>query len=122
MAEHTMIGRRGEAIAKRYLEGRGYMILEQNYRTKRAEIDLIARQDGVLIFVEVRTKHHEQFGSPEDTLNYKKRMKMLRNALAYVARARHRGAWRIDAVCVVLAQGQKAERIAHYENIVAGTI
>ena len=120
MAEHNVIGKHGEAIAKKYLEGKGYAILGQNYRTKRAEIDIIARKHDVLVFIEVRTKHHEQFGSPEETLNHKKRMKILRNALAYVARARHQGSYRIDAVCIVLDQQQKVERIAHYESIACG--
>lgn len=129
MAEHNVmtrssdisrgdIGKHGEEIARKYLEDKGYGILEQNYRTKRAEIDIIAREHDMLVFVEVRTKHHEQFGSPEETLNYKKRMKILRNAGAYVARVKHQGPYRIDAVCVVLNQQQKVERIAHYENIV----
>lgn len=120
MAEHNALGKHGEEIARKYLEGKGYRILEQNYRTKRAEIDMIARGRGILVFVEVRTKHHEQFGSPEETLNYKKRMKVLRNAAAYVSRVRHQGPYRIDAVCVVLNQQQKVERIAHYENIACG--
>ena len=117
MAEHNIIGKQGEEIAKRYLEHKGYRILEQNYRTKRAEIDIIARERETLVFVEVRTKHHEQFGSPEETLNYKKRMQVLRNASSYIAKVRYRGPCRIDAVCVVLNQQQKAERISHYENI-----
>ena len=78
MAVHNTIGNEGEEIARKYLENKGYSIVEQNYRTKRAEIDIIARlRQGfgglgkdILVFVEVRTKHHERYGTPEDTIGY----------------------------------------------------
>ena len=58
----------GEAIAKKYLQNKGYYIVEENHRTKYAEIDLIARDKGILVFVEVRTRRDERFGSPEDCI------------------------------------------------------
>ena len=127
MAEHNVIGKEGEEIAKRYLENKGYAIVEQNYRTKRAEIDLIARirhgfwglGGSILVFVEVRTKHHEQYGTPEETIDYGKRMRLQRNAAAYIHRTKYRGPWRIDAVCIVIDQATGlSKRVSHYENIV----
>ena len=118
MAVHNKIGAVGEALAKRYLEQRGYKILEQNYRTKYAEIDLIAKRDKVVVFVEVRTKIGEQFGSPEDTINKKKLWKIRKNAEVYLAHIEYRGLSRIDAICVVLEEDFKQERLTHYKNIV----
>ena len=118
MAEHNTIGKEGEEIAKSYLENKGYSIIEQNYRTKRAEIDIIAKHKNVLVFVEVRTKHHEYYGTPEETINYTKRVRLMRNAVAYAHRIRYNGPWRIDAVCVVINQDEEPQRISHYENIV----
>ncbi|MBU1014956.1 YraN family protein [Patescibacteria group bacterium] len=114
----TVLGKQGEELARRYLEGKGYRIREQNYRTKRAEIDLIAEHGRTLVFVEVRTKSNERFGSPEETLTNEKRRRMLRNAQAYVSRTRHKEAYRIDAVCVILGPRDDIRRITHYENIV----
>lgn len=115
--ENLEIGHLGEVIAKRYLQNKGYRIVEENYRTKYAEIDLIARDKGVLVFVEVRTRKDERFGSPEDSINRSKIRKLIRNAEAYVARKRYAKAYRIDAICIVFNKNEKASRITHHENI-----
>jgi len=118
MAIHNIIGKEGENIAREYLKSKGYKIFEYNYRTKRAEIDIIAKYKNILVFVEVRTKHHEQFGSPEETIGYKKRMMLQRNAIAYIHRVKYDGPCRIDAVCLVIDLSGGLQRIDHYENIV----
>ena len=111
-------GKLGEAIAEEYLQKKGYKILEQNYRTKYAEIDLIARQGKELVFVEVRTKRGELFGTPEESLNKRKLRKLWLNARSYAARKGWQGAYRIDAVCIVLKPDNSVERLEHYENII----
>lgn len=117
MAEHTITGKEGEEVAKKYLESKGYEIVEQNYKTRRAEIDMIARQGKELVFVEVRTKHHEMYGTPEETIDWQKRMRLQRNAAAYVHRIRYRGPYRVDAVCLIIGNGG-LQRINHYESII----
>lgn len=113
----TQIGRLGEELAKKYLEKKGYKILEQNYRTRYAEIDLVARQKDVLVFVEVRTKVGDRFGTPEETLNWKKLQKVKRNAEAYVSWVRWNKLYRVDAVCVVLGDDYAVLRFNHYEGV-----
>lgn len=113
----TEVGRLGEEFARKYLEKKGYRILEQNYRTRYAEIDLVAKQKDVLVFVEVRTKVGEQFGSPEDTINQGKLRKVKRNAEAYVSRVKWNKLYRVDAVCVVLGDDYAVRRLCHYENV-----
>ena len=115
---HLDIGRRGEEIAKEYLEKKGYKIVEQNYKTKYAEIDLVAKQKNELVFVEVRTKIGENFGSPEETIARKKLRKLFNNATAYMARVKWKGSCRIDAVCIVLKNDYSVERLNHCENII----
>lgn len=110
-------GRLGEQLAKEYLQKKGYKIIEQNYKTKYAEIDLVAKKGDKLVFVEVRTKGNEQFGTPEETINHKKKMKLIWNAKAYVAKKKYKGAYRIDAICIVLGENEKPKRISHHENI-----
>lgn len=126
-------------MARHYLEEQGYKIIEQNYKTKYAEIDLIAEKSGgffgnkSLVFVEVRTKVGEQFGSPEDTINKAKLWKVLQNAKSYSAFKRWQGQERIDAICIVLGPRNKhgapgdsrsgdfsVARLTHHENIVSG--
>lgn len=110
-------GKLGEDIAKNYLEKKGYNVLEQNYKTKYGEIDLVAKRGKELIFVEVRTKRGELFGSPEETLDKKKLRKVRLNAMAYVGRKHWPGPYRIDAICLILKLNDTIERISHYEYI-----
>ena len=111
-------GKIGENIAREYLKKKGYKILAQNFKTKYAEIDLIARQKNEMVFVEVRTKRGELFGTPEESLDKRKLRKLWWNANSYASRIRWQGPYRIDAVCIVLKQDNSAQRINHYENIV----
>ena len=111
-------GKIGEEIAKKYLEKKGYKILEQNYKTKYGEIDTIARQGKELVIVEVRTKIGENFGTPEESLNKKKIRKLWLNALAYAAKSYWQGKYRVDAVCIVLKPDLTLERLSHYQSVV----
>ncbi len=113
------VGRFGEGIARQYLEKKGYKTIEQNYRTRYCEIDLIVSDKTTLVFVEVRTKKNELFGSPEDTLNKKKLNKLRKGSVWYVYKEKHGKTYRIDAVCIVLGENDKIQRINHYLNITA---
>lgn len=115
--DNLEIGRLGENIAKKYLQDNGYRIIDQNYKTHYAEIDLIANYKEVLVFIEVRTKTGEQFGSPEESINRNKMHKLIKNAEAYVVRKNYNKQYRIDAVCIVLDKKKEIKRIDHYKNI-----
>ncbi|PID94988.1 MAG: endonuclease [Bacteroidales bacterium] len=65
MAEHNNLGSEGELEAARYLQTKGYDILETNWRYKRLEIDIIAYKSGLLVVVEVKTRATNRFGYPE---------------------------------------------------------
>ncbi len=81
-------GARGEDIAAAYLEGKGYTVLERNFRAKRGEIDLICRhiQHGrpVLVFVEVKMRRGVAFGRPEEAVDARKQVRMEAAAEAYL--------------------------------------
>lgn len=113
-------GQRGEEIAKRYLENKGYKILEQNTKSKFGEIDIIAQDRKELVIVEVRTKIGDMYGTPEESLTKNKLRKLRLNTVNYVVRNKWKGDYRIDAVCIVLAHNEdkKPEKITHHENIV----
>ena len=136
MSQHNEVGKIGEDLAREYLEKNGYKILEQNYKTKYAEIDLIVEKSmgffkkSQLVFIEVRTKVGEQWGTPEDTINKAKLWKVLQNAKSYTAFAKWQGSCRIDAICIVLKPRDKhgapgsgdfsVQRLTHHKNIIAG--
>lgn len=64
MAVHNDLGREGESIAKQYLEGKGYEVLDENWTHGKAEIDLIVYKDGIMVFVEVKARTSVAFGQP----------------------------------------------------------
>jgi len=128
MAEHNYVGELGEDLAREYLEKKGYKILEQNYKNKFAEIDLVCElrkssfakaSEDKLVFVEVRTKIGEHFGSPEDTINRAKLQKVLWNSKNYLGFKGWQGSARIDAICIVLNPDKSVARLTHHENIVS---
>ncbi len=117
MNDKDRVWKIGEEAALEYLRNKGYQIIEQNYRTKRSEIDLIVKKDKCLVFVEVRTKKGERFGSPEETIDAWKIRKLYWNAQAYSSAKKYQGASRIDAICIVLNQDNLVSRLNHYQNI-----
>lgn len=72
MAEHNDLGKEGESIAVEYLIANGYKILETNWRFDKAEIDIIAQKDNVLVVVEVKTRSSLDFGLPQEFVKPKK--------------------------------------------------
>lgn len=77
-------GRSSEEKAVCYLKGRGYRILETNYKNRLGEIDIIARQDSRLCFVEVKSRASLDFGLPKEAVDSRKQYKISRAALAYL--------------------------------------
>ena len=77
-------GTQGEAEARDYLAGRGYKVLEMNYRAAGGEIDIIASTRGVTVFVEVKRRTSERFGRPAEAVTHQKQWHIMRAALAYM--------------------------------------
>ena len=125
MSQHNEVGKMGENLAREFLEKQGYKIIEQNYKTKYAEIDLVCEKSvgffgkNTLVFVEVRTKIGENFGTPEDTINKAKLWKVLQNSKSYTAFKKWDGPCRIDAICIVLKPDMAVSRLTHHENIIS---
>ncbi|WNW01388.1 YraN family protein [Tenacibaculum sp. HL-MS23] len=72
MAQHNDLGKKGEELAITYLQDNGYAIIEKNYRFKKAEVDIIAQKEGVLVAIEVKTRSSTYFGNPQDFVHPKK--------------------------------------------------
>lgn len=102
MAKHLDTGKLGEEIAKRYLKAKGFLILETNWRFKRLEVDLIAKDGEVLVFIEVKTRSYDYFGRPEEFVDTKKERHLSVAAAEYMERTGHEWAIRFDVVSVLL--------------------
>ena len=111
----------GESLAREYLENNGYRILDTNYRCPGGEIDIVARQDDFLVFVEVRTRTNLNFGSPEESVTPAKKGRLIATALHY--RQSHYNmpaSWRIDFIGVMLDPKGSPPRIDHIPNAITG--
>jgi len=115
MAEHLDLGRKGESLAKAHLKSTGYEIMEENWRHSRAEIDLIARKDGLIIFVEVKTRTGNFFGEPEDFVDARKQKLLVSAADEYIYMANHEGEVRFDIISVLFDK-QKNYTLKHIED------
>jgi len=113
------LGDIGEELARKFLKKKGYRIHETNFRCREGEIDIIAERKDCLVFVEVRTRTSSSFGSPEESVTFAKKEKLIASALAYMSS--HKDLpdnWRIDFVGIELDQKGKATRIELIENAV----
>lgn len=112
----------GEEIARGFLGKNGYHIVETNYRCPQGEIDIIARREETLVFVEVRTKKSQQYGSPEESITPTK-MKRLRAVAAHYRQHRDDlpASWRIDVLAIQMNRYGRVSRLELIENAVGGT-
>jgi putative endonuclease len=101
MAQHLELGRAGEALAKAHLENAGYEILDENWTHGKAEIDLIAYKDKVIIFTEVKTRTGNAFGEPEDFVDARKQKLLADAADEYIYLMDHKGDVRFDIVAIL---------------------
>jgi putative endonuclease len=109
------IGRLGEARARRFLERAGLTILDSNWRSPEGEIDIVAADGEVVVFVEVKTRRGSLFGRPEESITREKRRRLQRAALDYLQSHNRLGSpWRIDVVTI---QGDPRRRDARLEHL-----
>lgn len=101
MARHNLFGTKGELLSKKYLEDKGYEILEENWTFKKAEIDLIAYKDSIIIFVEVKTRSNNAFAEPEDFVHHNKQKQMALAADEYVHLMGHPHEIRFDIISIL---------------------
>ena len=108
-------GDRGEDRAAAFLRKEGYRILERNYRCPLGEMDIIAREGKTIVFVEVKTRSSDRFGSPQAAIGPQKQRRMTAIALCYLKGQGLLGApARFDVAAVSLGEG--GEKITLYRN------
>lgn len=114
MAELHETGKKGEALACELLLQKGYVILEKNWRFSRAEIDIIAKKDDILIFVEVKTRSSDFFGQPEEFIDQKKERLIADAASEYMKEVNHEWECRFDFISIILTA--PSYQIKHIED------
>jgi putative endonuclease len=114
MAKHLKQGQKAEMLAARYLANIGYLILDKNYRSGRAEVDIIAQTGTFLVFVEVKSLQKRFHGNPEDRIGKHKKHMLFQAADTYQMDNNWHQEIRFDAISVNFYP--QAIKIEHFED------
>ncbi|MCB0700848.1 MAG: YraN family protein [Chitinophagales bacterium] len=115
MAKHNETGIKGEVIAKKFLQNIGYNILHTNWRWEKKEVDIIADIDGLLVFVEVKTRSSSYFGFPEDAVTEQKQEFLKQAAEEYLYQNPQYEQIRFDIISI-LTTSNNTQEIKHFED------
>lgn len=117
MDRRPATGRRAEAIAEAHLAERGFRIVARNWRRPEGELDLVADDGGVCVFVEVRSRTGDQFGHPLESVNRRKQARVVRAARLYLdAEPAYTSAYRFDVVGVTFTPTGDVVECVHIED------
>lgn len=114
MATHNDFGTAGEALAVQYLNGKGYSIVAVNYRFEKSEIDIIAKHNETLVFVEVKARSTNRFGFPEEAISEKKKEKLMEGAEAFLLENNLQCPIRFDVIAITKSGNDVA--VEHIED------
>jgi putative endonuclease len=113
------VGAAGEALAAQRLERAGLRVLARNYRCRGGEVDIVADDQGEIVFVEVRTRRFGGLVGPEESLTRGKQQRLLRAAEHYLqAAAAADRPWRIDLVAIEVGPSGRVHRVEHLRSVV----
>lgn len=119
------VGKMGESLAENLLTSQNYKILAKNFRWKFGEIDLVCKDslNNQIVFVEVKTRTSDEFGTPEEAITYSKKEKMIKTALKFLSMQNGNlgSCWRMDLIAVKLDGKLKLKEINHIKNILDGS-
>jgi putative endonuclease len=113
------LGQHGEALARQYFVSRGYEVLGENVRLGRVEIDLLVRQQRTVVFVEVKTRAGDAFGTPEEAVTVRKQQQVARGIAHWLRAHPDVGAVRFDVVAVTVSP-TGASRLRHHQAVGEG--
>ncbi len=106
MAAHNELGVKGEITALEFLQKKGYTILEINWHFNHAEVDIIAKQNNTIVFVEVKTRSTDHFGYPESSVDIAKQKNLALAAEEYLDRNNIEMDVRFDIISIVMKNGK----------------
>ena len=112
----SVIAGKGEELARKLLKKKGYQILETGWRWHRNEVDIIARKDNLITFVEVKTRSNTQYGLPQEHVKYKQQQRLITSARAYISKHQLQDYLiRFDIVAILMPEDSETT-IDHIEN------
>jgi len=115
------LGRYAEDLVARHLDQRGWQIVQRNYHCRWGEVDLIARDHGCLVFVEVRARRGDAFGTAAESITPRKAARLLASAQTYLEENGFQDdAWRIDVAALDLTPRGRIRRFEMLENALEG--
>ncbi len=111
-------GQLGEKLAAKYLQNKGYRIIDHNFKARYGEIDLIAVYKSTLVFIEVKTRWGKEFGKPEEAITPWKIKSIVRTAQYYkMIKPNLPESMQIDVVAIQLSSFGIFQSIHHFENV-----
>lgn len=110
------LGKIGEKLAEQYLRAQNYQIVKINFRTREGEVDLIAKKNGVLIFVEVKTRKSLIFGEPVEAVDEIKLRRLTKMALTYIREYNWDGSFRLDVIGITW-KARDGPKLEHLKNV-----
>jgi putative endonuclease len=111
------IGNYGEALAESYLTSIGFLLVDKNFKCRQGEIDLICKDGSYIVFVEVKSRYSSYFGTPADSVTYKKQRKIFKVAQFYIMKNMlHDNNFRFDVVEVILNTSDNKYDISLIKN------
>jgi putative endonuclease len=112
------LGEEGERIAALWLAQQGWRILDRRFRNGHRDLDLVAEREGLVAFVEVKTRRGKDFGHPVEAVNWRKQRELVRSASVWIARyGSGEQTFRFDVVGVLMSD--HGARVRHVENAFA---
>jgi putative endonuclease len=94
-----------------------YVLIEKNFRVPEGEIDLVMQDGDIIVFVEVKTRTTDNFGTPEESVSRAKRRRLIRAAWAFLQEwERLDASWRIDVVAIKASSDWTIQRLDHYQS------
>ncbi len=112
------LGKKGEQLARKYLQKLRYSFVDQNYRTNFGEIDLIFKDKKTLVFVEVKTRYSNKYGNPEDSVTPKKIAVISRVAESFcMLNPKLPKRLRIDVIAIDMDNNGNVKDIRHIKNV-----
>ena len=114
MVNRKIIGDKGEQQAAHYLRANGYEILETNWRSGKAEIDIIARKEDIMAFIEVKTRKNNDFGYPESFVSESQQERIHYAAEEYLEKLNWRGQVSFDILAITTES--RSLNLEHFED------
>ncbi|MEZ5013825.1 MAG: YraN family protein [Chitinophagales bacterium] len=115
MGQNQVLGRQGEEAAVRFLEEKGFSILERNYRAGRSEVDIIAMDGKMLVICEVKTRNWGTQNDGAASVGNKKHKTLMRAAIRYMEDKKLQCELRFDLLCVTHYRGEWS--VEHFEDV-----